>query len=74
MNETMVESTPIADIYADGIGSVEILGDNVRIIFYTQDNGEKIISCKLVRPIKSVRGGLVKLIAEAMAGEALELH
>lgn len=72
--ESMIESTPVADIYADGIGAVEILGDNVRIIFYTQENGEKIISCKLVRPIKSVRGELVKLLAEAMAGEALELH
>jgi DDE superfamily endonuclease len=32
---TTVELIPIADIYTDGVGAVEVLGGNVRVIYYT---------------------------------------
>ena len=50
-----VEMSPIADIYADGISDVEILGDgvNIRLTFFTWRNGEKIICARVVRPRSS---------------------
>jgi hypothetical protein len=48
-----VEMSPIPDIYADGIADVELLGDNIRLTFFTWRGGEKIIVCRLVRPKSS---------------------
>jgi len=49
------ETAPIADIYADGVADVELLGDgeNIRITFFTWSRGQKIVVCKLVRPTSS---------------------
>lgn len=67
MTETMVEIAPIADIYADDIGAIELIGENVRIVFYTEQNGEKVVCCKLVRPVKSVQGRLLCMVETRMA-------
>lgn len=53
MTEEIVEVSPIADIYADGIADVEILGENIRLTFFTWRGGEKIIVCRIVRPKNS---------------------
>ena len=31
----------LTDIYADGIADVELLGDNVRLIYFTWERGQK---------------------------------
>ena len=56
----LVEVVPINDIYADGIGSVENLGDCFRTIYFTfswpLDGGaiERVVVAKIVRPKKSI--------------------
>jgi hypothetical protein len=48
-----VEIFPVPDIYADGIAEVELLGENIRLTFFTWRNGEKIIVARMVRPRSS---------------------
>ena len=36
-----VERVALTDIYADGIADVELLGDNVRLIYFTWERGQK---------------------------------
>jgi hypothetical protein len=69
---TTVERIPIADIYTDGVGAVELLGGNVRVIYYTWEGppGErnKVIVAKLVMPIKAVtERALGKMLSEQLA-------
>lgn len=62
-----VENAAITDIYACGIDRVDLLpGGNVRVVFYTEEQGERVIVCKIVRPANSVMAGdLVQMIAAA---------
>ena len=48
-----IEIFPVPDIYADGIDSVEILGENIRLTFFTWRDGEKVVVARLVRPKSS---------------------
>jgi hypothetical protein len=64
----LIEVTPIADIYADGVACVELCGPNVRLIYYVVTGGEKVIVAKIVRPLESVKGMLLQMVAAARAG------
>jgi len=71
---TTVELIPISDIYADGVGAVEVLGGNVRLIYYTWEGppGErnKVIVAKLVMPINAVNErALGKMLSEQLAAQ-----
>lgn len=72
----LVEMMPISDIYADGIGEIENLGDCFRAIYFTfsrpPDGGaiERVMVAKLVRPKKSILRGDGGAIAEWLAREA----
>ena len=71
---TTVELIPIADIYTDGVGAVELLGGNVRVIYYTWEGppGErnKVIVAKLVMPISAMtERALGKLLSEQLAAQ-----
>jgi hypothetical protein len=71
---TTVELIPISDIYTDGVGAVEVLGANVRIIYYTWEGppGErnKVVVAKLVMPIDAVNGrALAKMLSEQLAAQ-----
>src|SRR5262249_6236166 len=73
---TTVELIPIADIYTDGVGAVELLGGNVRIIYYTWEGppGErdKVIVAKLVMPIKAMtERALGKMLSEQLAAQRM---
>lgn len=45
-----IECAAIADVYADDIDHIEVLGENVRIVFFTWQDGERIVVAKIVRP------------------------
>jgi hypothetical protein len=65
---------PIADIYTDGVGAVEVLGGNVRVIYYTWEGppGErnKVVVAKLVMPINAVtERALGKMLSEQLAAQ-----
>ncbi len=45
-----IENAPIGDVYADDIDHIEMLGENVRIVFYTWEAGMKVVVAKIVRP------------------------
>jgi hypothetical protein len=71
---TTVELVPIADIYADGVGAVELLGGNVRVIYYTWEGppGERnrVIVAKLVMPINALtQRALGKMLSEQLAAQ-----
>ena len=71
---TTVELVPIADIYTDGVGAVELLGGNVRIIYYTWEGppGErnKVVVAKLVMPINAMtKRALGKMLSEQLAAQ-----
>ena len=73
---TTVELIPISDIYADGIGAVEVLGGNVRVIYYTWEGppGErnKVVVAKLVMPIKAANErALAKMLSEQLAAQRM---
>jgi hypothetical protein len=73
---TTVELIPIADIYTDGVGAVELLGGNVRVIYYTWEGppGErnKVVVAKLVMPINAVNQRVVaKMLSEQLAAQRL---
>jgi hypothetical protein len=70
-----VEIFPVPDIYADGIAEVEILGENIRLTFFTWRNGEKVIVARLVRPRSSfVAIDHIQAILEAKSVPATELQ
>ena len=74
---TTVELVPIADIYADGVGAVELLGGNVRVIYYTWEGppGErnKVVVAKLVMPINAVnQRALGKMLSDQLAAQREE--
>lgn len=72
----MVETMSVADIYADGIGEIENLGDCFRMIFFTYSRPleggaiERVVVAKLVRPKKSILRGDGGAVAEWLAREA----
>jgi hypothetical protein len=71
---TTVELIPISDIYTDGVGAVEVLGGNVRIIYYTWEGppGErnKVVVAKLVMPIDVVNErALAKMLFAQLAAQ-----
>ena len=73
---TTVELITISDIYADGVGAVEVLGGNVRVIYYTWEGppGErnKVIVAKLVMPIGAVNErALAKMLSEQLAAQRM---
>jgi hypothetical protein len=73
---TTIELVPISDIYADGVGAVEVLGGNVRVIYYTWEGppGErnKVVVAKLVMPIGAVNErALAKMLSEQLAAQRM---
>ena len=48
-----LESVALTDIYADGIADVELLGDNVRLIYFTWESGQKVMVAKIVGPLSA---------------------
>lgn len=74
----LVEAMTIPDIYSDGIGAIENLGDCFRTIFFTFsrpfDGGavERIVVARLVRPKKSILRGDKGAVAEWLAREQLK--
>ena len=73
---TTVELIPISDIYSDGVGAVEVLGGNVRVIYYTWEGppGErnKVVVAKLVMPINAVNArALSKMLSEQLATQRM---
>lgn len=48
------ESVPISDIYADGLSHLEICGPNVRFVYFVWENGQKIVTAKIVKPISAI--------------------
>ena len=75
----LVETMPVNDIYCDGIGAVENLGDCFRTIYFTYsrplDGGriERVVVARLVRPKAAI---LCKqgAVAQWLAREALTGH
>jgi hypothetical protein len=71
---TTVELIPISDTYTDGVGAVEVLGRNVRVIYYTWEGppGErnKVVVAKLVMPINAINErALGKMLSEQLAAQ-----
>jgi hypothetical protein len=72
----LVELMPITDIYADGIGEIENLGDCFRMIFFTYSRPleggatERVVVAKVVRPKKSILRGDSGAVAEWLARQA----
>jgi hypothetical protein len=64
---TAVEPVPISDIYADDIDHFEILGENVRIYFYTWEDGERVIVAKIVRPLSTFNTLFAARLRDAQA-------
>ena len=65
----LTDESAVPDVYCDGVGSVELLGENVRIIYYTWHGpiGErqKIVAAKLVIPRSQLDESiLVRLLRE----------
>lgn len=64
----LIEATPIPDIYADGIGAVELLGSCVRVILYAEHGRDRIVVAKIIRQIATIdRDRLERMIAEQLA-------
>jgi len=73
---TTIELVPISDVYTDGVGAVEVLGGNVRVIYYTWEGppGErnKVVVAKLVMPIGAVNErALAKMLSEQLAAQRM---
>jgi hypothetical protein len=73
----LIEITPVADIYSDGIGDVDDLGSNFRVYYFTWTVTapgiiERRIVCKMVRPKSSISrteyGPVARLLAAKAAG------
>lgn len=39
-DETLIEMSNVTDIYADGLHRIELLGDNIRIVYFRWKIGE----------------------------------
>ena len=51
----LVEQALVPDIYASGIGKLEIIDKVcIRLTFYVVQDGERVVVAKIVRPIASV--------------------
>jgi hypothetical protein len=73
---TTIELIPISDIYTDGVGAVEVLGGNVRVIYYTWEgppgDRNKVVVAKLVMPIGAVNErALAKMLSEQLAAQRM---
>lgn len=74
--QALVEGMPVSDVYADGIGAIEDLGDCFRTIYFTYSRPleggaiERVVVAKLVRPKKSILRGDGGAVAEWLAWEA----
>lgn len=62
MTTDIIEMMPVPDIYADDVAMVEILGPNVRLTYFTWQDGQRIVVCKLVRPRDSVKGTVRQML------------
>lgn len=67
-----IDNAGVPDIYADDIETVEVVGPNVRVIFFTWQgppgNRQKVVVAKIVRPIEQAgKGKLGRLVCERIA-------
>jgi hypothetical protein len=63
--ETVIEPVPIQDTYIQGVHRVEFLGrNNVRIHFYSEEDGRRVIVGKIVMAIEDIPAA----IGEVMKG------
>lgn len=69
MSEDIIEPFVIPDIYADDIAMVELVGPNVRLTYFTWQEGQRVVVCRLVRPRESIRGMVRLLLEQALAAE-----
>lgn len=69
MTVEVIEPTPIPDIYADDIAMVELVGPNVRLTYFTWQEGQRVVVCKLVRPRESIRGMVRDMMVAALRAE-----
>lgn len=71
-----IENAAINDVYADGIDHLDIIGNGqiVRIVYFTWENGEKVITAKVVRPLATFNRKLEELVEEAKARAADLIH
>jgi len=65
----MIEPVSIPDIYADDLGTVELLGPNVRQYYFVWSEGQKVVVAKIVRPLVTIDAGqLIRMVqAETLA-------
>lgn len=65
IGDSLSELYEVKDIYTDGIGDVELVGDghNVRLVYYTLVRGEPLIVAKLVMPVALAGEHVIKLLA-----------
>jgi hypothetical protein len=69
----LVESYPITDVYADGLGRVEITGQNLRLVFFTtrpKDDGtlDREIVQRVVLPADALISAMNVLLAMPSIG------
>jgi len=75
----IIENAAIVDAYADDIGRIEFLsGGNVRLVFYTYEEGQCIVTVKIVGPLQNLAAKLIEMMPQAKAAlhamQAPELH
>lgn len=69
MTIDVIEPLPIPDVYADDIAMVELIGPNVRLTYFTWQDGQRVVVCKLVRPRESIRGMVREMLGVALRAE-----
>lgn len=70
----MIEPIAVVDVYADDVAFVELLGPNVRLTYFTWQDGMRVVVCRLVRPRESIKGTVQRLVSEALCRQGGESH
>lgn len=64
----LIEAVPIGDIFASDLGRVDILGKNIRLIWYTErfpEEGapaEYVVVAKIVIPVDQIAPAVARLL------------
>jgi hypothetical protein len=64
----LIESVPVQDVFCEGIGRIQIVGQNARFFLYVQDGDERVIVSKVVIPLENLPEA-IRLAMEVTVGE-----
>ncbi len=67
-----MESFDLPEEYACGLASAQLMGENVRLVFYTRRGQERVAKFAMIIPVEGAIHGMAKLTSELTGNKSCD--